>query len=154
MGSWFMSGQEHETCKRYKRSVGGVTGEGRNRIDVKSWWSGSYTEVHNIRFFWNHPVIIFINTWATWHMQLIMNFTLNEGLFIFSEHFAGYFPHCARLQKNGSYRTVKHPQTVHIHPSSGLAQVSSIHSRLPSTIFNTCVLLFVYNVIVYARTLL
>ncbi|WZY91091.1 hypothetical protein YC2023_047826 [Brassica napus] len=27
------------------------------------------------------------------------------------------------LQKNGSYRTVKHPQTVHIHPNSGLSQV-------------------------------
>lgn len=27
------------------------------------------------------------------------------------------------MQKNGSYRTVKHPQTVYIHPSSGLAQV-------------------------------
>ena len=37
----------------------------------------------------------------------------------------GFFPHSARLQKNGSYRTVKHPQTVHIHPSSGLAQVSN-----------------------------
>ncbi|KAF4392626.1 hypothetical protein F8388_003046 [Cannabis sativa] len=36
---------------------------------------------------------------------------------------SGYFPHSAKLQKNGSYRTVKHPQTVHIHPSSGLAQV-------------------------------
>ena len=36
---------------------------------------------------------------------------------------AGFFPHSARLQKNGSYRTVKHSQTVHIHPSSGLAQV-------------------------------
>ncbi|GAB4845413.1 Pre-mRNA-splicing factor ATP-dependent RNA helicase DEAH1 [Ancistrocladus abbreviatus] len=36
---------------------------------------------------------------------------------------AGFFPHSARLQKNGSYRTVKHPQTVHIHPSSGLAQM-------------------------------
>lgn len=36
---------------------------------------------------------------------------------------AGFFPHSARLQKNGSYRTVKHPQTVQIHPSSGLAQV-------------------------------
>ncbi|PIN17313.1 mRNA splicing factor ATP-dependent RNA helicase [Handroanthus impetiginosus] len=35
---------------------------------------------------------------------------------------SGFFPHTARLQKNGSYRTVKHPQTVHIHPSSGLAQ--------------------------------
>ncbi|KAJ7978712.1 ATP-dependent RNA helicase [Quillaja saponaria] len=36
---------------------------------------------------------------------------------------SGFFPHSARLQKNGSYRTVKHAQTVHIHPSSGLAQV-------------------------------
>ncbi|KAL5146517.1 Pre-mRNA-splicing factor ATP-dependent RNA helicase DEAH1 [Glycine soja] len=35
---------------------------------------------------------------------------------------SGFFPHSARLQKNGSYRTVKHSQTVHIHPSSGLAQ--------------------------------
>lgn len=36
---------------------------------------------------------------------------------------AGFFPHSAKLQKNGSYRTVKHPQTVNIHPSSGLSQV-------------------------------
>ncbi|XP_027769173.1 pre-mRNA-splicing factor ATP-dependent RNA helicase DEAH1-like [Solanum pennellii] len=36
---------------------------------------------------------------------------------------SGFFPHSARLQKNGSYRTVKHPQTGHIHPSSGLSQV-------------------------------
>ncbi|KAK4486399.1 hypothetical protein RD792_009073 [Penstemon davidsonii] len=36
---------------------------------------------------------------------------------------SGFFPHSAKLQKNGSYRTVKHPQTAHIHPSSGLAQV-------------------------------
>ncbi|ESQ33538.1 hypothetical protein EUTSA_v10006650mg [Eutrema salsugineum] len=36
---------------------------------------------------------------------------------------AGFFPHTAKLQKNGSYRTVKHPQTVHIHPNSGLSQV-------------------------------
>ncbi|CAK7323258.1 unnamed protein product [Dovyalis caffra] len=36
---------------------------------------------------------------------------------------SGFFPHSARLQKNGSYRTVKHPQTVHIHPSSGLSQL-------------------------------
>ncbi|KAL7192227.1 hypothetical protein ACSBR2_024134 [Camellia fascicularis] len=36
---------------------------------------------------------------------------------------AGYFPHSARLQKSGFYKTVKHPQTVHIHPTSGLAQV-------------------------------
>lgn len=36
---------------------------------------------------------------------------------------AGFFYHTARLQKNGSYRTVKNPQTVHIHPSSGLSEV-------------------------------
>ncbi|XP_061343288.1 pre-mRNA-splicing factor ATP-dependent RNA helicase DEAH1-like [Gastrolobium bilobum] len=36
---------------------------------------------------------------------------------------SGFFPHTARLQKNGLYRTVKLAQTVHIHPSSGLAQV-------------------------------
>lgn len=36
---------------------------------------------------------------------------------------AGFFHHSARLQKSGAYRTVKNPQTVHIHPSSGLAQV-------------------------------
>lgn len=36
---------------------------------------------------------------------------------------SGYFYHTSKLQKNGSYRTVKNPQIVHIHPSSGLAQV-------------------------------
>ncbi|MCL7038028.1 hypothetical protein MKW94_024499, partial [Papaver nudicaule] len=36
---------------------------------------------------------------------------------------SGFFHHSARLQKSGSYRTVKNPQTVHIHPSSGLAQL-------------------------------
>ncbi|OIT40058.1 pre-mrna-splicing factor atp-dependent rna helicase deah1 [Nicotiana attenuata] len=35
---------------------------------------------------------------------------------------SGFFPHSARLQKNGFYRTVKNPQTVYIHPRSGLAQ--------------------------------
>ncbi|KAL0906528.1 hypothetical protein M5K25_025029 [Dendrobium thyrsiflorum] len=35
---------------------------------------------------------------------------------------SGFFHHTARLQKTGAYRTVKNPQTVHIHPSSGLAQ--------------------------------
>ncbi|XP_024630990.1 pre-mRNA-splicing factor ATP-dependent RNA helicase DEAH1 isoform X1 [Medicago truncatula] len=39
-----------------------------------------------------------------------------------SHHF-GFFPHTAKLQKNGSYWTLKHVQTVDIHPSSGLAQV-------------------------------
>ena len=41
----------------------------------------------------------------------------------FTPRTAGYFYHTARLQKNRTYRTVKNPQTVHIHPSSGLAQV-------------------------------
>lgn len=35
---------------------------------------------------------------------------------------SGFFHHSARLQKTGAYRTVKNPQTVYIHPSSGLAQ--------------------------------
>ncbi|KAL2346542.1 hypothetical protein Fmac_000542 [Flemingia macrophylla] len=39
---------------------------------------------------------------------------------------SGFFPHSARLQKSGSYRTVKHSQIVHIHPSSGLAQVTEL----------------------------
>ncbi len=37
---------------------------------------------------------------------------------------AGFFYNTANLQKNGGYRTVKNPQTVHIHPSSGMAEVS------------------------------
>ncbi|KAK9116542.1 hypothetical protein Sjap_015489 [Stephania japonica] len=36
---------------------------------------------------------------------------------------SGFFPHSARLQKSGAYKTVKNPQSVHIHPTSGLAQV-------------------------------
>ncbi|XP_039127210.1 pre-mRNA-splicing factor ATP-dependent RNA helicase DEAH1 isoform X2 [Dioscorea cayenensis subsp. rotundata] len=36
---------------------------------------------------------------------------------------SGFFHHSARLQKTGAYKTVKNPQTVYIHPSSGLAQV-------------------------------
>ncbi|OMO89589.1 hypothetical protein COLO4_19679 [Corchorus olitorius] len=38
---------------------------------------------------------------------------------------SGFFPHSARLQKDGSYRTVKsrNTQTAYIHPSSGLAEV-------------------------------
>ncbi|KAK9798519.1 hypothetical protein WJX73_006705 [Symbiochloris irregularis] len=35
---------------------------------------------------------------------------------------AGFFYHTASLQRNGSYRTVKSPMTVHIHPSSGLTE--------------------------------
>merc|ERR1711879_1098183 len=33
---------------------------------------------------------------------------------------AGYFYHTARLRKDGSYVTVKHPHTVEIHPQSAL----------------------------------
>ncbi|XP_020873248.1 pre-mRNA-splicing factor ATP-dependent RNA helicase DEAH1-like isoform X2 [Arabidopsis lyrata subsp. lyrata] len=40
---------------------------------------------------------------------------------------AGFFPHSAKLQKNGSYRTAKHPLTVHIYPSSGLSQVTELN---------------------------
>ena len=36
---------------------------------------------------------------------------------------AGMFYHVAKLQKDGSYRTVKNPHSVFIHPSSGLAKV-------------------------------
>ena len=35
---------------------------------------------------------------------------------------AGFFYHVASLQRQGHYRTVKNPQTVHIHPTSGLAE--------------------------------
>ena len=33
---------------------------------------------------------------------------------------AGFFYHTAKLQKTLDYRTIKHPQTVHVHPSSSL----------------------------------
>ncbi|CAD7930179.1 unnamed protein product [Amoebophrya sp. A25] len=35
---------------------------------------------------------------------------------------AGYFFHCARLNKNGSYTTLKNPHSVEIHPSSSLLE--------------------------------
>jgi pre-mRNA-splicing factor ATP-dependent RNA helicase DHX16 len=35
---------------------------------------------------------------------------------------SGFFYHTANLQKNGSYKTVKNPQSVFIHPSSGLSE--------------------------------
>lgn len=35
---------------------------------------------------------------------------------------AGFFFHAAKLQKGGSYKTVKHGETVQIHPSSSLFQ--------------------------------
>ncbi|KAG2437125.1 hypothetical protein HYH02_011381 [Chlamydomonas schloesseri] len=36
---------------------------------------------------------------------------------------SGFFYHTARLQKDGSYRTIKNPQSVHLHPSSSLLQL-------------------------------
>jgi len=36
---------------------------------------------------------------------------------------SGFFAHSAKLQKNTTYRRFKHIQTVHIHPSLGLAKV-------------------------------
>lgn len=35
---------------------------------------------------------------------------------------SGFFYHTANLQKNGAYKTVKNPQSVYIHPSSGLSE--------------------------------
>jgi len=35
---------------------------------------------------------------------------------------AGFFYHTAKLQRSGAYRTVKHNQSVQIHPSSSLFQ--------------------------------
>lgn len=35
---------------------------------------------------------------------------------------AGYFYHCARLQKDGGYRTVKNPTAVSIHPGSSISK--------------------------------
>jgi len=34
---------------------------------------------------------------------------------------AGFFYHTARLSKSGQYKTVKHQQTVTVHPNSSLA---------------------------------
>ena len=47
---------------------------------------------------------------------------------------SGFFYNAAQLQKNGNYRTVKNPQTVHMHPSSGLADVSTVHWRVSYTL--------------------
>jgi pre-mRNA-splicing factor ATP-dependent RNA helicase DHX16 len=33
---------------------------------------------------------------------------------------SGFFPHTSKLQKSGTYHTVKHNQTVHVHPQSAL----------------------------------
>ncbi|CAA0262538.1 unnamed protein product [Arabidopsis thaliana] len=56
-------------------------------------------------------------------VEIDISSNLNELDSVRKSIVAGFFPHTAKLQKNGSYRTVKHPQTVHIHPNSGLSQV-------------------------------
>ncbi|XP_006296554.2 probable pre-mRNA-splicing factor ATP-dependent RNA helicase DEAH6 isoform X2 [Capsella rubella] len=56
-------------------------------------------------------------------VEIEVSSNLNELDSIRKSIVAGFFPHTAKLQKNGSYRTAKHPQTVHIHPASGLSQV-------------------------------
>ena len=46
---------------------------------------------------------------------------------------AGFFYNTARLMKDGAYRTIKNPQTIHIHPSSGLTKMEvslSTHAAL------------------------
>ncbi|KAF5949663.1 hypothetical protein HYC85_011656 [Camellia sinensis] len=48
---------------------------------------------------------------------------------------SGFFTHSSRLLKNGSYQTVKHPQTVYIHPTSGLS-----HEHPKWVIYNELVL--------------
>ena len=46
---------------------------------------------------------------------------VNDTTPILKSLLAGYFYHAARLQKSGdSYRSIKHNQTVHVHPSSGM----------------------------------
>lgn len=40
----------------------------------------------------------------------------------FVTHRTGFFYHTAKLTRSGSYKTVKHQQTVHIHPSSSLLE--------------------------------
>ena len=42
---------------------------------------------------------------------------------------AGFFYNTSRLQRDGTYKTVKHPQTVHIHPSSSLIEVGGEAGR-------------------------
>lgn len=59
---------------------------------------------------------------ATYLLQTLLSILSFSYLFIYI-FFLGFFYHAAQLQKSGAYRTVKNPQTVHIHPSSGLSQV-------------------------------
>lgn len=57
----------------------------------------------------------------------------------------GFFHHAAKLQKNGSYRTLKNPQTVYIHPSSGLAQVPFLVGNFPFLMFWSSLVYCIYT---------
>ncbi|KAG2394356.1 Pre-mRNA-splicing factor ATP-dependent RNA helicase [Vigna angularis] len=57
------------------------------------------------------------------HIQLLKVYFPEVIDFLMASITSGFFPHSARLQKNGSYRTIKHPHSVHIHPSAGLTDV-------------------------------
>ena len=47
---------------------------------------------------------------------------------------AGFFYNTARLRKDGSYRTVKNPQTIHLHPSSGLVKMEVSWLKVPPSV--------------------
>ena len=53
-------------------------------------------------------------------VELEVNSAPNSTDLICKAVTGGFFYHTARLQKTLDYRTIKHPQTVHIHPSSSL----------------------------------
>lgn len=56
---------------------------------------------------------------------------------------AGFFYNTARLRKDGSYRTVKNPQTIHLHPSSGLTKMEVYTVSVPNTACCLCLWLAV-----------
>ena len=58
-------------------------------------------------------------TWGgggNWFLLVTMSSSSIRSLFVLQAITAGFFDHTARLQKSGNYRTIKNPQTVHIHP--------------------------------------
>ncbi|KAI3965131.1 hypothetical protein MKW92_039518 [Papaver armeniacum] len=79
------------------------------------WCYENYIQVHKI----------FLDFSSCFPFSYLWVLTFGDVLFYLQKHLmvVGFFHHTAKLQKNGAYRTVKNPQTVHIHPSSGLAQL-------------------------------
>lgn len=51
---------------------------------------------------------------------------------------AGFFYNTARLRKDGSYRTVKNPQTIHLHPSSGLVKMEVSWVKVCPSVCRCC----------------